>query len=162
MRGRKLTYVGDGNNMAHSLLNTGAVLGMDVTIVAPRGYWPDLGVWQKAQLRAAESGATLHCTTDPGDGAAGADAIYTYVWASIGQEDEAAQRLKDFDGYIVDSALMARAKPDAVFLHCLPAHRGEEVTAEVIDGPQSVVWDEAENRMHVQKALMEFLLLGRL
>ena len=161
VRGRKLTYVGDGNNMAHSLLNTGAVLGMDVTIVAPRGYWPDLAVWQKAQNRAAESGATLRCTTDPAEGVAGADAVYTDVWASMGQEDEAAQRLKDFHGYIVDSTMMAHAKPDAVFLHCLPAHRGEEVSAEVCDGPQSIIFDEAENRLHAQKAILVTLMGGR-
>lgn len=161
VRGRKLTYVGDGNNMAHSLLNTGAVLGMDVTIVAPRGYWPDLAVWQKAQTRAAASGATLHCTTDPIAGVAGADAVYTDVWASMGQEEQAAQRLKDFNGYIVDSALMAHAKPEAVFLHCLPAHRGEEVSAEVCDGPQSVIFDEAENRLHAQKAILVELMSER-
>ena len=161
MRGRKLTYVGDGNNMAHSLLNTGAVLGMDVTIVAPRGYWPDLAVWQKARKRAAETGAKLLCTTDPAEGVAGADAVYTDVWASMGQEEEAAQRLRDFEGYMVDSTMMGYAKPEAVFLHCLPAHRGEEVSAEVCDGPQSIIFDEAENRLHAQKAILVELMGGR-
>ncbi len=161
LRGRKLTYVGDGNNMAHSLLNTGAVLGMDVTIVAPRGYWPDLAVWQKARKRATETGAKLLCTTDPAEGVAGADAVYTDVWASMGQEEEAAQRLRDFAGYMVDSTMMGYAKPEAVFLHCLPAHRGEEVSAEVCDGPQSIIFDEAENRLHAQKAIMVELMGGR-
>lgn len=157
VKGRKLTYVGDGNNMAHSLLNTGAVLGMDVTIVAPRGYWPDLAVWQKARLRARESGAAL-LVTDSLDGVRDADAVYTDVWASMGQEDEAAQRLRDFQGFIVDDALMARARPDAYFLHCLPAHRGEEVAASVCDGPQSIIFDEAENRLHAQKAILVDLM----
>jgi ornithine carbamoyltransferase len=161
LRGRKLTYVGDGNNMAHSLLNTGAVLGMDVTIAAPRGYWPDLAVMDKARARAAETGARLHCTTDPFEAVRGADAVYTDVWASMGQEDEAAKRLKDFQGFMVDSAMMAQAKPDAVFLHCLPAHRGEEVSAAVCDGPQSIIFDEAENRLHAQKAILVELMSER-
>lgn len=161
LRGRHLVYVGDGNNMAHSLLNTGAVLGMNVTIVAPRGYWPDLAVWQKARLRARETGATLLCTDDPIEGVRGADVVVTDVWASMGQEEEAAQRLRDFAGFGVDEAMMQRAGPDALFMHCLPAHRGEEVSAEVCDGPRSVIFDEAENRLHAQKAILARLMGGR-
>ena len=158
LKGRKLVYVGDGNNMAHSLLITGALFGMDVTIVAPRGYWPDLIVMDQARAIAAKSGATLSVTTDPVTGVVGADCVYTDVWASMGQEDEAAQRLRDFAGFQVDAAMMSRANPGALFMHCLPAHRGEEVSAEVCDGPQSVIFDEAENRLHAQKAIMVHLM----
>lgn len=158
LQGRKLVYVGDGNNMAHSLLMTGAVYGMDVTVVAPRGYWPDLGVMDAARGIAAKTGATLLVTEDTVNGVAGADCIYTDVWASMGQEEEAAKRLADFDGYMVDSAMMGRANANAVFMHCLPAHRGEEVSAEVCDGPQSIIFDEAENRLHAQKAILVDLM----
>ena len=161
LRGRTLCYVGDGNNMAHSLVNTGAVLGMNVTIVAPRGYWPDLAVWQKAEARAAETGAVLRCTDNPIEGVRGADVVVTDVWASMGQEEEAAQRLRDFAGFTVDEAMMQRAGDEALFLHCLPAHRGEEVTAEVCDGPRSRIFDEAENRLHAQKAILLTLMGGR-
>lgn len=158
LKGRKLVYVGDGNNMAHSLLYTGAVFGMDVTIVAPRGYWPDLGVMDSARKVAAETGATLEVTADTIGGVRGADCIYTDVWASMGQEEEAAKRLADFAGFQVDAQMMARANDDAVFMHCLPAHRGEEVSAEVCDGPQSIIFDEAENRLHAQKAVLVDLM----
>ncbi len=158
LKGRKLVYVGDGNNMAHSLLYTGAVFGMDVTVVAPRGYWPDLGVMDNARALAATTGATLEVTADTVAGVRGADCVYTDVWASMGQEEEAAKRLRDFAGFQVDSAMMARANADAVFMHCLPAHRGEEVSAEVCDGPQSIIFDEAENRLHAQKAILVDLM----
>ncbi len=158
LRGRTLAYVGDGNNMAHSLLMTGALFGMNVTIVAPRGYWPDVAVMDQARALAKDSGAQLLVSDDPVSGVVGADCVYTDVWASMGQEEQAAQRLKDFEGFEVDSAMMGRANPGALFMHCLPAHRGEEVSAEVCDGPNSVIFDEAENRLHAQKAIMVHLM----
>ncbi|MSP91644.1 MAG: ornithine carbamoyltransferase [Myxococcales bacterium] len=158
LRGKTLCYVGDGNNMAHSLLDTGAALGMNVTIVAPVGYQPDAAIVARATLLGAQTGAVMTVTDDLQEGPRGADALYTDVWASMGQEDEHAQRLVAFAGYQVDAAMMARAHPEALFLHCLPAHRGEEVSAEVCDGPQSVIFDEAENRLHVQKAILVTLM----
>ena len=161
LRGRKLAYVGDGNNVAHSLMFGGPKVGMDVAVATPEGYEPKAGWVELARQDAEAAGTRLLVTHDPREAVEGASAVYTDVWASMGQEEEAEKRRAAFAGWTVDAALMARAQEDAVFLHCLPAHRGEEVAAEVIDGPQSVVWDEAENRMHVQKALMEYLLLGR-
>jgi len=158
LKGKKLTYVGDGNNVAHSLLLTGARLGVSVTVATPKGYEPDNEVVEKAKKDAEQFGATIEVTNDAAAGVAGADAVYTDVWASMGQESEAAERKKIFSPYQVNSELMAKAKSDAIFLHCLPAHRGEEVTDEVIDSDQSVVFQEAENRLHVQKALMHELL----
>ncbi|HKI01613.1 MAG TPA: ornithine carbamoyltransferase [Thermoanaerobaculia bacterium] len=160
LAGRKLAYVGDGNNMAHSLMFGAAKAGMDVAIASPRGYevkpqWASL-----AMQDAAEAGTKVTLTNDPKEAVEGASAVYTDVWASMGQEAEAQQRLKDFHGFIVDRALMSHAREDAVFLHCLPAHRGEEVSAEVCDGPQSRIFDEAENRLHVQKAVMLWLMAG--
>ena len=161
LQGRKLTYVGDGNNMAHSLLYTGARLGMHTTIVCPDGYRPDGDVLARAEAIGAQTGAQMVVTDDIAAGVGGADCVYTDVWASMGQEDEAKARLAAFDGYMVDAAMMAHAKPDAVFLHCLPAHRGEEVSAEVCDGPQSIIFDQAENRLHAQKAIMVTLMEQR-
>ncbi len=158
LQGKKLTYVGDGNNVAHSLLLTGARLGVNVTVATPKGYEPDNDVVEKAKKDAGQFGATIEITNDAAAGVAGADAVYTDVWASMGQESEAAERKRIFSPYQVNSGLMAKAKSDAIFLHCLPAHRGEEVTDEVIDSEQSVVFQEAENRLHVQKALMHELL----
>ncbi|MED5370422.1 MAG: ornithine carbamoyltransferase [Myxococcota bacterium] len=160
LEGLKLAYVGDGNNMAHSLLYGGAQFGMTVSISHPRGYAPDPEVVTRAREIAASTGGAIQITEDVKEGVADADAVYTDVWASMGQEDEAKERLARFEGFMVDSALMSHARPDAIFLHCLPAHRGEEVSAEVIDGPQSVVFDEAENRLHAQKAVM-VRLMGR-
>lgn len=160
LKGKTLVYVGDGNNMAHSLLDTGAVYGMNVTIVAPHGYWPDPAIIDRCQKLGAQTGAKIAVTNDTTDGVRGADCIYTDVWASMGQEEEHAKRLKDFHGFIVDEAMMARANPGCVFMHCLPAHRGEEVSEGVCDGPQSIIFDQAENRLHVQKALM-VLLMGQ-
>jgi ornithine carbamoyltransferase len=159
LTGKKLTYVGDGNNVAHSLLLTGARLGVNVTVATPEGYEPDKEVVESARKDAEKSGAKIEVTNDPEAGVARADAVYTDVWASMGQEAEAEARKKIFEPYQVNSDLMAKANSDAVFLHCLPAHRGEEVTDEVIDSKQSVVFREAENRLHVQKALMHELLL---
>jgi ornithine carbamoyltransferase len=156
--GLKLAYVGDGNNMAHSLLFGGAKTGMDVTIASPHGYWPCEKVMEMATADAEETGATLKIVTDPAEAITDADVVYTDVWASMGQEAEQAKREKDFAGFTIDNTLMAHAKDHAIFMHCLPAHRGEEVAAEVIDGPQSVIFDEAENRMHIQKAILYSVL----
>ena len=151
IRGRSVAWIGDGNNMCHSWVNAARQFGFHLRIAAPEGYLPDEGILTAAGEHASLAG-------DPHAAAEGADVIATDVWASMGQEEEQAAREKAFDGYQVNAGLMAVAAPDALFMHCLPAHRGEEVTAEVIDGPQSVVWDEAENRLHAQKALLEFLL----
>ena len=153
--GRKVAWIGDGNNMANSWINAAYRLGFDLTLACPEGYDPDADILKRAQLN-----ANVRVVRDPKVAADGADVINTDVWASMGQEDEQAIREKAFKGYIVDNALMKRAKSEAIFLHCLPAHRGEEVAAEVIDGPQSVVWDEAENRLHIQKAIMAVLIGG--
>ncbi len=150
--------MGDGaNNMAHSLLLTGAMLGFDVTCVSPRGYWPDDAIVQKAQQIGAQTGATIG-STDAVEAVAGAHVLYTDVWVSMGMDDEKEKRLADLANYQVDANMMAAAADDAVFMHCLPAHRGEEVSAEVCDGPQSIIFDEAENRLHAQKALMATLM----
>lgn len=158
LKGKKLTYVGDGNNVAHSLMLTGARLGVNVTVAAPKGYEPKQEIIGLAQKDADKYGAAIEVTNDAAAGVANADAVYTDVWASMGQESEAAERKKIFSPYQVNSELMAHANSDAIFLHCLPAHRGEEVTDEVIDSKQSVVFQEAENRLHIQKALMHELL----
>jgi ornithine carbamoyltransferase len=147
--GRKVAWIGDGNNMANSWINAAYRLGFDLTLACPEGYDPDPAI-----LKRAQSAANVRVVRDPAQAVEGADVVNTDVWASMGQEDEQAVREKAFKGFKVDEALMSRAQQDAIFMHCLPAHRGEEVAAEVIDGPQSVVWDEAENRLHVQKAIM--------
>jgi ornithine carbamoyltransferase len=156
--GRVLTYVGDGNNVAHSLLLAGPKVGLSVRVAHPQGYAPDEQVVARARELAAATGAEVMVTTDPQAAADGAHALYTDVWASMGQEDEAAERAAVFAPYQVTAELLVRAADDAVLLHCLPAHRGEEVAAEVIDGPASRVFDQAENRLHAQKALLEDLL----
>lgn len=154
LRGRKLVYVGDGNNMVHSLMFGGAKVGMHVTCVCPPGYEPDAQVVAVAKADGEATGARIEVEHDVAKGVAGADILYTDVWASMGQEAEQAKRIKDFQGYQVDATVLAMAKPEAVVMHCLPAHRGEEVSAEVIDGPQSIIFDEAENRLHAQKAIL--------
>jgi len=156
--GLKLAYVGDGNNMAHSLMDGGAKFGMHVVVASPDGYKPDPAKVARAQATAARHGGKIEVVTDPVEAVTGAHVVYTDVWASMGQEDEAEQRKWAFAGYQVTPELMRRAAPEAVFMHCLPAHRGEEVAAEVIDGPQSVVFDEAENRLHAQKAIMTLIM----
>lgn len=154
LKGLKCAYIGDGNNMAHSLLFGGAKVGMDVVIAAPQGYEPDEKVLQLALEDAKETGANLWVVKDPFAAAKDADIIYTDVWASMGQEEEAAEKEQQFLQYQVNSQLMSVAKKDAIVLHCLPAKRGKEITDEVMDGPQSKVFDEAENRLHAHKAIM--------
>ena len=156
--GRTLAYVGDGNNVAHSLMLLAAKVGTHFRLACPEGYEPDAALWQTALGFAAETGAQLTLTHDPAEGVAGADAVYTDVWASMGQEDETAKRAVIFAPFQVNAALLAHAKPGALVMHCLPAHRGEEITADVLDGPHSVVFDEAENRLHAQKAILSLVL----
>jgi len=158
VRGFPLCYVGDGNNVAHSLLVTGAKLGARVSVVTPKGFEPQPEVVGWAQAAARETGGAVSVTTSIEEGIAGARAVYTDVWASMGQEQEAAARVAAFRGYAVTEKVFRMAGRDAIFLHCLPAHRGEEVEASVIDGPASAVFDQAENRLHAQKALLLTLL----
>jgi ornithine carbamoyltransferase len=158
LKGLTLAYVGDGNNMAHSLMYGGPKCGVDVAVATPAGYEPDAGVTANARADAAAAGTRLLVTTSKEDAVAGAHVVYTDVWASMGQEADQARRVRDFAGWTVSNALMALAHRDAVFMHCLPAHRGEEVAAEVCDGPRSVIYDEAENRLHVQKAILVTLM----
>jgi ornithine carbamoyltransferase len=154
----KLAFVGDGNNVAHSLMLAAALTGGQFALATPPGYEPSAAVVAQAKAMAAQTGATIELTNDPVAAVSGAHAVYTDVWASMGQEQEAAARAAIFAPYQVNVALMAKAAPDAVFMHCLPAHRGEEVTAEVIDSPRSVVFDQAENRLHAQKAILYSLM----
>lgn len=150
---RVVAWIGDGNNMANSWLHAAGVLGFELRLACPEGYEPNHEIFTQA----AEQTRVV-MTEDPDEAAQGAHVVTTDVWASMGQEEESETRRLAFDGYVVDAALMALAAPDAIFLHCLPAHRGEEVTAEVLEGPQSRVWDEAENRLHAQKALLATLM----
>ncbi|WP_405497601.1 ornithine carbamoyltransferase [Nocardia sp. NBC_00511] len=159
LTGRNLTYLGDGaNNMAHSLLLGGVTAGMNVTIAAPKGFEPLPWILDAAGKRAAETGAKIAVTNDPLAAADGADALVTDAWTSMGQENDGLDRVAPFRPFQVNAALVARAASDVTVLHCLPAHRGDEVTDEVLDGPHSAVWDEAENRLHAQKALLVWLL----
>ena len=151
--GKVVTWVGDANNMLYSWLQAAEVFGFHLNVSTPKGYDIDHSLVSTSRFTFFDN---------PSDACEGAHLVNTDVWTSMGYETENAARLRAFDGFIVDAAKMARAAPDALFMHCLPAHRGEEVAADVIDGPQSVVWDEAENRLHVQKALIEYLLLGRI
>ncbi len=155
---RKLAFVGDGNNVAHSLMLTSLRLGMDFSIGCPEGYNPNPDIVAQAEGLAAVSGATLAITHDPSAAVAGAHAVYTDVWASMGQEAEAHQRKRAFRDYQVNQALFAEARPDAIFMHCLPARRGEEVTDEVMEHARSAIFDQAENRLHAQKALLMMML----
>ena len=158
LEGKKLAYVGDGNNVVHSLVLACAKTGVDCSIAVPEGYEPKKEIIELAKEYAKSTGAHIEVTHDPQAAVAGADAVYTDVWTSMGWEDEQEVRLKDFAPYQVNSDLMSHADEEAIFLHCLPAKRGEEVTGEVIDGPQSFVFQEAENRLHVQKAVMVALM----
>jgi ornithine carbamoyltransferase len=160
LRGPRLAYVGDGNNVAHSLLLTAACVGGRIAIACPPGYEPKAEIVGRALVIAARTGATIEITHDPLAAVAGADAVYTDVWASMGQEQQAAERRAIFAPYQVNDSLMATAGPHAMFMHCLPAHRGQEVTEEVMDSPHSIVFEQAENRLHVQKAILLLLLGG--
>jgi ornithine carbamoyltransferase len=157
LEGRVLTYVGDGNNVAHSLLLAGAKTGMTVRVAAPAGFEPIPQIVQRASEIADETGGAVEIVSDPQSAVKGANVVYTDVWASMGQEDETEERSLVFRPYQVNGGLMELADPDAIVLHCLPAHRGHEITDEVLDGPASAVWDQAENRLHSQKALLLFL-----
>ncbi len=156
LEGLQAAWIGDGNNMAHSWINAASALGFRLRLACPEGYRPAHEVLETAHA----AGADVAVVADPREAAAGAHAVNTDVWASMGQEEEQEARARVFQGYTVDAAVMAAADPSAIFLHCLPAHRGEEVSADVLEGPQSAVWDEAENRLHVQKAIL-VTLLGR-
>lgn len=158
LKGRKLAFIGDGNNVATSLLFGAALLGMDFTIAGPPGYEMPADVWALGEKFAANSGSILLATHDPQEAVAGADVVYTDVWASMGQEEEAQERARIFQPYQVNEKLIAQAKPDVIAMHCLPAHRGQEITDGVCDGPHSALWDQAENRMHAQKAILAKLM----
>jgi len=158
LKGLTLTYVGDGNNVCHSLLHITSMLGMNMKVASPKGFAPNRDILNFAQDQAFKTGASVVVTQDPKEAVAGADVLYTDVWASMGQEKEAGKRAKIFKKYQINSELVALAKKNCLVMHCLPAHRGMEITDDVIDGPHSVVFDEAENRLHVQKAIMMKLL----
>jgi len=160
LAGVKLAFIGDGNNVAHSLMFAGAQLGVHVWVATPPGYEPKAEAAKWARERGTQTGGTCTVTNDPAEAASGADILYTDVWASMGQEAEAEARRKVFLPYQVNAALFGRAKPDAIFLHCLPAHRGDEVTNDVIDSPRSAVFQEAENRLHAQKAILLEMMGG--
>ena len=158
LRGVKVAYIGDGNNVCHSWLYGAAKTAIDLNVACPKRYEPDADVVAFARQEAEASGGRITLLDDARAAAAGADVLYTDVWTSMGQESEAAKRRRDFQGFQVDTALLGLAKPDVLVMHCLPAHRGEEITDEVLDGPRSIVYDEAENRLHVQKAILVTLL----
>lgn len=158
LKGLNLTYIGDGNNVAHSLMYGGARVGLNITIACPSGYEPLPQVVEESRRMAADNGSHIAVTNDPREAAVGADILYTDVWASMGQEAEAEKRRQAFRGFQINTEILKLAKPDAMVLHCLPAHRGEEITDEVMDGPQSAVWDQAENRLHAHKAILAALL----
>lgn len=158
LKGRKIAYVGDGNNVCHSLIFGAAILGMHIAVAAPDGYKPSPDVVNHSRELGKKTGGSVTIVTYPREAVKDADAVYTDVWASMGQEKEYQQRKAIFSGYQVNKELFSLAKKDALFLHCLPAHRDDEVTADVIDGPNSAVWDEAENRLHCQKAILLLLL----
>jgi ornithine carbamoyltransferase len=162
LAGRRLTFLGDAaSNMAHSYLLGGATAGMHVTVSGPEGFEPDPDVVTRAQEIAATTGGSAAYQADPLEAVAAADVVATDTWVSMGREDDADRRVQMLRAYSVTTDLLAKASPEAIVLHCLPAYRGQEITAEVIDGPQSVVWDEAENRLHAQKALLTWLLEER-
>ncbi len=154
----KLSYIGDGNNVCHSLLLGTTKVGMNISVASPPGYKPKKKIVEDAKLQGGKTGATVTITEEPKEAVKEADIVYTDVIASMGQEEERKKRLKDFENYQINSKLMNYAKEDAIFMHCLPAHRGEEVTEDVIDGPKSVVFEQAENRMHTEKAILMSLL----
>ena len=153
-----MVFVGDGYNMANGLLFGASKVGLNLTVATPDAYKPNAEVMAKAMEYSEESGAAIRWTTDPREALQNADVVYTDVWTSMGQEAEREERLKRFAGFQVNASLLAAAKPECKVLHCLPAHRGEEITDEVLDGPQSAAFDEAENRLHAQKAVLEWLM----
>ena len=159
-RGLVLSFVGDANNVARSLMLGSALVGMDFRIASPQGYRVSTALVDKAKSLAAASGAAIVCVESPQEAVRGADVVYTDVWTSMGQEDEQAERRRAFGGYQVNAELLALASPDAIVMHDLPAHRGEEIADEVIEGPQSVVFDQAENRLHAQRAVLALILGG--
>ncbi len=161
LQGLKLVFVGDGNNVAHSLLLGGALAGMHVTVTTPAGYEPKAIIVDKARAIAEDTGAVVSLTNDPWSGVRDTDVIYTDTWASMGQEAEAEARKGIFAPYQVNASLVAQAKPQVLVMHCLPAHRGQEITDEVMDGPHSVIFEQAENRLHAQKAVLALLLAGK-
>ncbi|MFJ8237237.1 ornithine carbamoyltransferase [Ureibacillus sp. NPDC094379] len=158
LKGLKIAYVGDGNNVAHSLVIAAAHVGMDISVATPKGYEPSAEIIAKAQEIAKANGSLVKVTNDPIEAVKNADAVYADVWTSMGQEEETAKRLVDFKGYQINDELVRHAKPDYMFLHCLPAHREEEVASSVIDGPNSYIFEQAENRLHAQKAVLVSLL----
>ncbi|MDR1069258.1 MAG: ornithine carbamoyltransferase [Gracilibacteraceae bacterium] len=158
LAGLKLAYIGDGGNVAHSLLIGCSKMGMDITLACPAAYEPREEILRAALANGAESGSRVRLVRDPLEAARDADALYTDVWASMGQEGESAERRAAFKGYCLDDAALAAARPDVIVLHCLPAHKGEEITEAVFEGPRSVVFDEAENRLHAHKAVMALLM----
>ena len=158
LRGLKLAWVGDGNNVCNSLLLGCTLVGMNITAACPRGYEPLADVVEQARKNASKTGAKVEIVNDPMKAVAGADVIYTDVWVSMGQDAEKEQRINVFNGYQVNGQLVGKAKPDVIVMHCLPAHRGLEITDEVIDGPHSVVFDQAENRMHAQKGVLALMM----
>jgi ornithine carbamoyltransferase len=161
VKGIKIAYVGDGNNVANSLIEGAALMGMAISVACPSGYEPDAAIVDWARAQAERTGATIEILRDPFVAVKGADVLYTDVWTSMGQEKEHTRRAKVMAPYQLNERLLAAAKPDAVVMHCLPAHRGQEITAGVLDGPHSVVLDQAENRLHVQKAVLIRLLRDR-
>ncbi|MBU2591114.1 MAG: ornithine carbamoyltransferase [Nitrospinota bacterium] len=158
LEGVKIAYIGDGNNVVNSLMEGAAIFGMELTISTPKGYEPDADILKMSEEVAAEAGGKISLCRDPMEAARKADILYTDVWISMGQEKERAKREKDFKGYQINNKILKQASKDALVMHCLPAHRGEEITAEVIDGDRSIVFEEAENRLHVQKAVLQLLL----
>ena len=158
LKGLKVTWVGDGDNVCNSLMLGCSLMGANFSAANPRGYEPPIKSLERARRNAEKSGSKVKITTDPNEAVTSADVVYTDVFVSMGKEKEREKRMRDFKGFQVNPKLLARAKKDVIFMHCLPAHRGEEVTDDVIDGPRSVVWDQAENRMHTEKALLVFLL----
>jgi ornithine carbamoyltransferase len=158
LSGKILAYIGDGNNVVHSLMVAGAKMGMDVRVASPAGYQPDGEIVERAREIGAHTEGKLIVTDLVAEAAEGADVLYTDVWASMGQEDESDDRANVFEDYRIDKSVVAMASPDVKVMHCLPAHRGQEISAEVMDGPMSIVWDQAENRLHTQKSLLVWLL----
>jgi len=162
LSGLKLAYIGDGNNVAHSLIESGAKMGMEVVLACPKEFEPDPDIVAAAQQEARRSGAVIRVVRDPEEAAEKADVLYTDVWVSMGKEKESSARRKTFAPYQINRRLLSRARPDALVMHCLPAHRGEEITADVMDSPQSVIFDQAKSRLPVQKAILEWVMRGDL